>query len=146
MVALTGRRVPNGRYDSKHLSFRIGRCPPPDMDQLEACSVKVGSPNLTCERGVRLGLSKPVLRLAGVVAEVGGAQAADVEGEAPPAALLVEQLTVSLVQLLVAPEPRYLQGSGMSSSGITYSAHCLYGHHLHEYIQAGPYLYEWFER
>ena len=89
------------------------------MDQLEACSVKVGSPTLTCERGVRLGLSKPVLRLAGVVAEVGGAQAADVEGEAPPAALLVEQLTVSLVQLLVAPEPRYLQGSGMSSSGIT---------------------------
>ena len=68
---------------------------------------------------MRLGLSEPVLRLAGVVAEVGGAQAADVEGEAPPAALLVEQLTVSLVQLLVAPEPRYLQGSGMSSSGIT---------------------------
>ena len=58
---------------------------------------------------MRLGLSEPVLRLAGVVAKVGGAQAADVEGEAA-AALQVEQLTVRLVQLLVAPEPGYLQG------------------------------------
>ena len=64
---------------------------------------------LTCERGVRLGLAEPVLGLAGVVAKVGGAQAADVEGEAA-AALQVEQLTVRLVQLLVAPEPGYLRG------------------------------------
>ena len=74
---------------------------------------------ITCERGVRLGLSEPVLRLAGVVSKVLGAEAADVEGEAAAARPAVEQLALSLVQLLVPPEPRDLQ-AGLNTVSIWY--------------------------
>ena len=73
----------------------------------------------TCERGVRLGLSEPVLRLAGVVSKVLWAEAADVEGEAAAARTAVEQLPLRLVQLLVPPEPRDLQ-AGLNTVSIWY--------------------------